>query len=1329
MIRLNRPQQWSRSLSFTQALLGATLSALAAMAGCAGQGDIDRTQPDKVDKSIFFNADGTAKIFYYRPTIVEVPPTTSGPFEGFMGSMEKIRFDITEAALIGYRAYDWAPGSENAITGGANNTDTPILIFPIKSHFDVKREYNAGTGEQTNVISENTSDRPPLQRQYMRLDWSLYSDAEIASQYRPIITPDYFEITDKAAVGPDATACATFNVFDDAAWDCGNAEIKVRHSFMAVKPSNYQPLEYPDRQPLLDANGNQIQLIQDFYPCTGKFLAQAGGAYSGADCAPASVDEFSKFGFFRTVRQTYDRRVGATEDGRKYYINRWNIWGPDVPKLGDDGKMLLDQTTKQPLMRHSTRQIVYYTNVEWPDDPALLETAKAVAGDWNATMRETVAALDLTDANPGHAVDPGELATRLAVTGPNKIDDIVILKTNSCNLADVQKILNANADLAHLVETKGGGSYGAPKVDASHLTKANLVQACSIMEAATQNLDAKDPKKFTWQRNGDLRYSFFHWVDRPQVSGPLGYGPSSADPETGEIISASLYNYGAALDTYSQMSADTVELLNGQISIDDILSGNTILDVLQSTAAQHQARTSKPLTDEAKSYMATMAQPNSKDRLVPIAPGASAAKIESLKGTLLERMLMNNDILPAVLPPDANAQNPDSLTDAQMEAARPANWLTQKARDKRRDAFTKASMNGCVFKAEFADDAILGLALELKQQGLNKDEIFAKLRASIFRGLAGHEMGHTMGLRHNFSGSTDALNYNDNYWSIRTTKPQAMWASSKLNEYQYSTVMDYGARFNSDVNGLGKYDHAAIRFGYGQLIDLMPETTTSGSTGLGLQNFIFTTDYTKLPTFVGGVNNLQNGSIARYSAVNSNLAQAYADPSFTGGQFLTMERPYKFCSDEFVGSLDCKPWDLGANQTEIVNNTIDQFKNYYLFNAFKRGRINWSLDGYMNRLSDRYFSRFTEAFQFYYYLQGAPSLQGTDLINDLAKASVDSLNTLGEILQTPEPGMHCATQSSPNILVLPQSRGANSCITGQPTMNIDLPNGKPYYIDFSGDYYYRITRAGSLYEKLQALVALTTTEARFFRVDSFADQNRFSINYYRIFKDQMLNLFSGVIRNDPSVYGAYAAAGQFTNTPVVDVDILGKVTYDMPPYMKPDAKRIATPVNKTIRYFALGLALSQLDSTWDSTLDISNYLAVTQKGAVDDTVFSVPVHEFTHPESGVTYRAPQFDNKTVGIGVQVIDDLNAMTGKVGVEGTLSPQKFGTLFIDHGDGTFDQPLIPDFYTAKAKLDAAKASGNQTDYSYALNAFQTVQTLMAYQVDLLNDLRTFRRAFAF
>ena len=47
------------------------------------------------------------------------------------------------------------------------------MVFKILSHFDVKREYNAGTGEQTNVISENTTDRPWYDRDYMRVDWSV----------------------------------------------------------------------------------------------------------------------------------------------------------------------------------------------------------------------------------------------------------------------------------------------------------------------------------------------------------------------------------------------------------------------------------------------------------------------------------------------------------------------------------------------------------------------------------------------------------------------------------------------------------------------------------------------------------------------------------------------------------------------------------------------------------------------------------------------------------------------------------------------------------------------------------------------------------------------------------------------------------------------------------------------------------------------------------------------------------------------------------------------------------------------------------------------------
>ena len=43
----------------------------------------------------------------------------------------------------------------------------------------------------------------------------------------------------------------------------------------------------------------------------------------------------------------------------------------------------------------------------------------------------------------------------------------------------------------------------------------------------------------------------------------------------------------------------------------------------------------------------------------------------------------------------------------------------------------------------------------------------------------------------------------------------------------------------------------------------------------------------------------------------------------------------------FEGNLDCKTWDRGANQQEVIDNVTEQFRNYYAFNAYRRGRTNW----------------------------------------------------------------------------------------------------------------------------------------------------------------------------------------------------------------------------------------------------------------------------------------------------------------------------------------------------------------------------------------------------
>ena len=62
-----------------------------------------------------------------------------------------------------------------------------IITFPITSHFDVIRSYNSQTGEQSNVLVENATDRDWWQRDFMRVAWGSPSvqfiNGELANTY------------------------------------------------------------------------------------------------------------------------------------------------------------------------------------------------------------------------------------------------------------------------------------------------------------------------------------------------------------------------------------------------------------------------------------------------------------------------------------------------------------------------------------------------------------------------------------------------------------------------------------------------------------------------------------------------------------------------------------------------------------------------------------------------------------------------------------------------------------------------------------------------------------------------------------------------------------------------------------------------------------------------------------------------------------------------------------------------------------------------------------------------------------------------------------------
>ena len=189
MTRSLMPRSQRRSLK--SSVLGLRSAALVAAAvsaaGCAQSvGDIDRTQPDLIAKEHFENGQ-----WFIRETVVDVPPTSPAAFIGEAGDLETVVWDIQQDWLVGYRAYEKVPGldgqaaselarpsSQPATPGigdGANPDlykGNPVVAYRINAHVDIQRGYNARTGEQNNIISENTSDRPWRERDYIRVDWS-----------------------------------------------------------------------------------------------------------------------------------------------------------------------------------------------------------------------------------------------------------------------------------------------------------------------------------------------------------------------------------------------------------------------------------------------------------------------------------------------------------------------------------------------------------------------------------------------------------------------------------------------------------------------------------------------------------------------------------------------------------------------------------------------------------------------------------------------------------------------------------------------------------------------------------------------------------------------------------------------------------------------------------------------------------------------------------------------------------------------------------------------------------------------------------------------------
>ncbi|MEO0323683.1 MAG: zinc-dependent metalloprotease [Myxococcota bacterium] len=1168
--------------------------ALAALSGCLDPlPPVNRVQENVVAKSIF--EDGGE--WYFLQTVIDSPFSAPYTFVGEQGVTEKIRWEVTEDYLIARRAYAYIADSEPDGLAGATEVGAAIAMYAIEKHFDIRREYNPVTGEALNVIVENDFDRPWHARDYMRVDWSanlitdngflvaakLYDGIEsepvqyfvppgIGDPHAPRFEVvhaestepdrwsypaniDYIEIVNKMFVRPTTATIEGFGeiptcfLVGQSHLDCAPGELTVRNSFLRVDPRvDYQPTVY-----------------------TG--------------------DRMERFGYFVSERAGYDPDYGVVEPARFRFVNRHDLWvrshrtvaaesADEEPALlrctaanalmvcGEDGSVCDTDYGRAhreragdgswlgactlPYREREVRPVAYHLSANFPED--LIGDAESVAEGWNEAFHDTVASLRENECLEAGA--PNCAAER------ERDPEVFVLCHNPVRDDDAE-------------------TCGAPGTEA---------------------------------RIGDLRYNLLAWVNEPHASSPLGYGPSSADPETGEIVMGNAFIYGAGVETLQSFARDILGLLTGDLDETQVMDGEVTRAWVESQQDPNAASLVQRGPDVLARVNAAMdfswtgrfmpegarpARPTSpaelaerRDDVVGALSRAGAFGSGAERGPAFLRALVGTDVEHLLTPEEqriaAGVDPWDDLdADAALADASPLQGMSL-GRLRALEALDteRASTGQCLVHADFADEGLLGLARAIERavrEGDGTLEWYGRrytlrdedgavdyaavremVRHPIFHGVTAHEIGHTVGLRHNFRGSHDALNYAPEYWALRDDgdmRPRAFdplteaEIDGRIHEYQYSTVMDYGNNFVvTDAQGLGHYDHAAIKMGYGDLVEVFEDaesvrdlawyTFFSNAWPAPLKFETFTGgelsawQYTDLPALVGSRGALERRVDVPYASLRPEPeleANGIDDPMVDALGRLAV--PYEFCSDETADlTAECQRYDAGADAFETTKSVIDGYWSYYIFNAYRRGQLGFSTSSYASRIHGRYFEKLERLNQGYALdrsifeeiFGSGPEVERfferPDGMGAATLAVGAAFDLLRRVITTPEPGTYSVAARATGEPALLEGRAS------LPLTRIDRFDGRALETtwNFDAGYYWRdqLERAGFYYDKALAIQVLVDPNTNFVGRDTTADVRRFQINFHSTFGPSMTRFFGGLLAEDWETIAPRREAGE-----------------------------------------------------------------------------------------------------------------------------------------------------------------------------------------------------------
>ena len=1048
-------------------------------------------------------------VWYYMETVVDVPAAAEATFEGETSRMEKIVWRIEEDWLFAHRAYPLIPGSddvENATDYGAADYEEE----PVAA-FPIIGHFDVERGYNAATGEQNNT----IGENYSDRPWFERDYMRVDWSRNAITNWDFISEWIATPIEGSFTVDAERDEERGLYWE------RDENDELAYFDVPRRLLVAPDLIGCLLSSPWYSRLYEDCTAADVEVVMSFARTEPRRDYEPMQYSDqnMSRYGYFLNERYVYDTQRGVLESSRSKMINRHNFWAQTYERDAA-GDYLLDDEGRRvpiPIAERPVGTVPYYLNVEFSEDELMLAAAQDTVDDWDDVAREVVATVQ--------GVDIAD------------VPSIFILCHNP--------VIEADAD------------------------------ACGEVGFSP--------------RPGDLRYSTLHLITAETQQGLLGYGPSATDPETGEIVSGRAYVYGAAVNTYASYALDVIRFTNGDLAPEDLrdlehvreqvaerAAGSTRIDRVDPSLRDIPVGADRPREREMRERR------NIQREVTPRFDRAAIAnRLERARESGISMLVAQEEFEPTLA--GALGASSTGIDPNELDAFDPARWLTPThARYAREQRMRRIARSADYI--EMLDPNVVGMAQAYAGR-TDYDEMWREIRAELFRATALHEIGHTVGLRHNFSGSYDSLNYQDEYWNLRRenlSTPTSMFdlyeltaltdtqIEGRMREFQYSSIMDYGLAFNSDIQGLGRYDRAAMMFGYSGGTDASELSADACDTAGGrvapdgrcLQHRegfveVFSTRLASLgragqilsdqdelglyyedptaphvpylerwhyTTFIQGFPSLAAAFARDWMRLDDYVAERE-----TGDADRAVRVPYLFCSDEWESALlSCRVFDGGADPFEVTRNVVDDYRAYYYFQYFKRDRFGWRP---WRVLFSHFFNTFLPLSDYYQNWYLSPDGYD-DVMDDYYWMSINmGFNLIAESFATPSYGTYC-TGTNGQLYNLTDEGGSGPEQTSDYFLTAYCDSSAPFYEVPQGDGRRRFTaydvesgynfpdlpnEAGHYWSTLAAAWALFDPEA--FVLGSDGDAGTYAIQYYDLFDDQIDELVSHVLTED---YGEYS---------------------------------------------------------------------------------------------------------------------------------------------------------------------------------------------------------------